>query len=341
MLKIFCLISVLPVFISSVDAQEMNESEPAGILFYNVENFFNPSLNKEHEDDEFTPEGPKRWTYYRKERKQNNIARVILNAGKWNPPVFVGLCEVEDRKVLNDLVWETGLHNLGYFVEHFESSDIRGIDVALLYRKDRFNVLNSRPVHVQLDSRQRPTRDILYVCGVLDGIDTLHIMVNHWPSRWGGEGTTRGNRIAAARTLRSLCDSVFVIFPFAKIVAMGDFNDDPDDESLMLLSEPFVNQEEISMINLARYFSGPVPGTIKHLHDWSIFDQILVSPWLCPGKVRSGFHVDAMKMNAVNLPFLLEDDPKYPGKRLFRTFVGYKYTGGYSDHLPVMIELRK
>jgi endonuclease/exonuclease/phosphatase family metal-dependent hydrolase len=341
MLKIFCLFSVFPVFITTVDAQVLSEKQPAGILFYNVENFFNPSLNKKYDDDEFTPEGARRWTYYRKKRKQNNIARVILNAGKWNPPVLVGLCEVEDRKVLNDLVWETGLHNLGYYIVHFESSDSRGIDVALLYRKDRFKVLNSRPAHVQLYGKQRDTRDILYVCGVLEGTDTLHIMVNHWPSRWGGEGTTRNKRIAAARTLRSLCDSVLAISPFAKIVAMGDFNDAPDDESLMLFSEPFENKEENCMINLGRYFLGPVPGTIKHQYEWSIFDQILVSSWLCPGKVRSGFHIDEMKMNAVDLPFLFEDDPKYPGKRLFRTFVGYKYTGGYSDHLPVMIELKK
>jgi hypothetical protein len=301
------------------------------VLFYNVENLFNPELNEGKNDKEFTPDGERRWTRYRQQIKENNISRVILYAGKWNPPVLIGVCEVEDLKVLKDLIFNTGLNNLNYSVEHFESPDNRGIDVALLYRSDRFNVLYSRPQRVSMGSERRPTRDILYVKGVLDGIDTLHVMVNHWPSRWGGEMATRDKRLMASRVLRNLCDSILYKNPEAGIVAMGDFNDGPDDESLRNLEGP--------LFNLARYAVGDVPGTIKYRHEWDYFDQILVSKALLPGKIRDQLALAKKEMNIISATFLLEDDPQYPGKRLKRTYRGYEYLGGFSDHLPVYVEL--
>ncbi|MDK2841660.1 MAG: hypothetical protein PWQ17_1165 [Anaerophaga sp.] len=314
--------------------------ETANILFYNVENLFNPAKNEGKLDDEFLPDGPRHWTHSRKREKQVNISRVILFSGKWNPPVLVGLCEVEDRDVLNELIWETGLDRFNYSVVHFESRDRRGIDVALLYRRDRFSVLDAFPLAVEMPENSRPTRDILYVSGVLDNSDTLHIMVNHWPSRWGGEGTTLSKRMIAARTLKNICDSILSDAAGAKIIVMGDFNDNPWNESMRLISrKPSENGE--GLVNLACNIAGDVPGTIKHRHEWNCFDQILVSESLLKSLNDSSYAVTDSVMHVVTAPFLLEDDPGFPGSRPFRTYAGYSYLGGFSDHLPVMVELKK
>ncbi|WP_016778830.1 endonuclease/exonuclease/phosphatase family protein [Anaerophaga thermohalophila] len=313
--------------------------ETANILFYNVENLFNPAKNEGKLDDEFLPDGPRHWTHSRKSEKQVNISRVILFSGKWNPPVLVGLCEVEDRKVLDGLIWDTGLDRFKYSVIHFESPDRRGIDVALLYRQDRFSVLDAFPLAVEMPENSRPTRDILYVSGVLDNNDTLHIMVNHWPSRWGGEGTTRSKRLIAAKTLKNICDSILSDAAGSKIIVMGDFNDNPWNESMRLISrKPSENRE--GLVNLAYNIDGDVPGTIKHRHEWSCFDQVLVSESLLK-PLNNSYAVTDSVMHIVTAPFLLEDDPDFPGSRPFRTYAGYNYLGGFSDHLPVMVELKK
>jgi hypothetical protein len=308
-----------------------SQQRKAGILFYNVENLFSPGHNEGKSDKEFTPDGERRWTKIRQRRKEDNISRVILYAGKWNPPVLVGLCEVEDLSVLKSLVFNTGLNNLSYSVVHYESPDNRGIDVALLYRSERFKVLHSSPKEVRTGPEKRPTRDILYVKGVLDGKDTLHLMVNHWPSRWGGEVQTAEKRMAASNVLRRLCDSILQNSPDARMVAMGDFNDAPDDESLKNLEGP--------LCNMARYAVGEMPGTLKYRYEWECFDQILVSQSLLPGDSLGKLVLAKKEMNIIAAPFLLEDDPQYPGRRLRRTYRGYTYLGGFSDHLPVYLEL--
>jgi len=313
--------------------------ETANILFYNVENLFNPAKNAGKVDDEFLPDGPRHWTHSRKNEKQVNISRVILFSGKWNPPVIVGLCEVEDREVLDGLIWKTGLDRFNYSVVHFESPDRRGIDVALLYRWDRFRMLDAFPVAVEMPENFRPTRDILYVSGVLDNSDTLHIMVNHWPSRWGGEGSTLPKRLIAAKTLKNICDSILSEAADSKIIVMGDFNDNPWDESMRLISrEPSEKRE--GLVNLAYNIDGDVPGTIKHHYKWNCFDQILVSESLLK-PLNNNYVVSDSVMHIVTAPFLLEDDPDFPGSRPFRTYAGYNYLGGFSDHLPVMVELKK
>ena len=314
-------------------------SHEARILFYNVENLFNPEVQEGKDDQAFTPEGDRRWTHSRKIQKQRNIARVILFAGKWNPPVLVGMCEVEGRDVLDGLIFNTGLDQLGYHAQHFESPDERGIDAALLYRRERFHVLESRPVPVRFDDPElRPTRDILYVKGVLDERDTLHVMVNHWPSRWGGELATRKKRMAAARVLNALNDSVQSTSADAKIIAMGDFNDGPSDPSLQHLTAPSGREDSISWVNLATYPKGAAPGTIRYRHNWECFDQILASRSLLDPK-QNGYFLRDSCMTIVAPDFLLEDAPDYPGVRPRRTYSGYKYVGGFSDHLPVMVKL--
>ncbi|WP_232526660.1 endonuclease/exonuclease/phosphatase family protein [Marinilabilia rubra] len=335
----FLLFSGLFFLIIHSSKAQNTANKSAGILFYNVENLFNPENNPEKDDDEFTEEGMRHWNYSRTVRKQNNIARVILYSGQWNPPVLVGLCEVEDEKSLKGLIWNTGLNNLSYAFEHFDSPDKRGIDVALLYRRDRFRVLSSYPVAVRMNEKDRPTRDILYVCGLLDGLDTLHVMVNHWPSRWGGEASTREKRKKAALTLKQLCDSVLKINANARIIAMGDFNDEPGDVSLRLVSDSVFNKSDQKLVNLGFFAEGKVEGTIKHRFEWAIFDQILISNALLQNKKPHGYILKKVQLQIKGLPFLLEKDPEYPGVRVNRTYIGYKYHGGYSDHLPVMISL--
>ncbi len=345
--QIFLMTAKVTVFLfaffllayNSVFSQETSGSE-ANVLFYNVENLFNPEDNKGKNDSEYQPEGVRHWTHSRKEKKQTNISRVILSAGKWNPPVLVGLCEVEDEKVLQGLIWNTGLNNLNYYYEHFESPDLRGIDVALLYRKDRFRVLNSGVVPVVMGEDSRPTRDILLVKGILDEVDTLHVMVNHWPSRWGGAGATQLKRMIAARTLKKVCDSVLRNNHSAKIIAMGDFNDGPEDESMRLVGKAPGEDDDV-LINLAHNPDGPLPGTIKHEHRWAYFDQILVSENLCSNKTKNKLRVENTSMKIIAPEFLTEEDPNYPGLRPWRTYLGYQYIGGYSDHLPVMMKLVK
>ncbi|MFW6043467.1 MAG: endonuclease [Marinilabiliaceae bacterium] len=337
--RILALLVLFRFFIPVASLCQQEKPGEVGILFYNVENLFNPENHPEKDDDAFTPKGDRRWTHYRKVDKQRKISRVILFAGKWNPPVLVGLCEVEDRDVLEGLIFQTGLDQLGYHIVHFESPDERGIDVALLYRRDRFNVLKKRAVPVVFQNKERrPTRDILYVKGVIDNTDTLHVMVNHWPSRWGGEVATRPKRITAAKALKALCDSIRESSPDHKLMAMGDFNDEPMNQSLNMLSGP-PDTPGVLLVNLALYAEGKVPGTIRFRHEWACFDQILVSDNLLPGDDNAGYALKDTVMQIVAPEFLLEEAPDYPGLRPFRTYSGFKYVGGFSDHLPVMVRL--
>ncbi|MGM0375514.1 MAG: endonuclease [Bacteroidota bacterium] len=337
--RVLILVILCTFFFSFTSFSQQKKPVEVGVLFYNVENLFNPDKHPEKDDDAFTPGGDRRWTHYRKVDKQRKVSQVILFAGKWNPPVLVGLCEVEDRHVLDELIFQTGLDQLAYHVVHFESPDERGIDAALLYRRDRFDVLKARPVPVTFqDKERRPTRDILYVKGVADEADTLHVMVNHWPSRWGGVLATQSKRITAAKTLKALCDSIRQSSPDAKMIAMGDFNDEPVNKSLKILSgQP--GTPDGPFVNLALHAEGKVPGTIRYRHEWTCFDQILVSKNLLSGEDRNGYFLKDTAMQIVAPGFLLEEAPDYPGFRPCRTYSGFKYVGGFSDHLPVMIRL--
>ncbi|GAO31801.1 endonuclease/exonuclease/phosphatase family protein [Geofilum rubicundum] len=216
-----------------LQAQELNEAQDtclsqertAGILFYNVENLFDVSNDSLKNDHEFTYLGLRRWTYGRMLDKFRKINRVILNAGKWSPPVLVGLCEVENSWVLNRMLDETGLRQLGYRLVHFDSPDERGMDVALLFLYERFQVSGAEPITVDFGPGERTTRDVLYVKGVMDGLDTLHVLVNHWTSRYGGSAATQWKRAYTAQQVRLFTDSLLAQNPRRLVVVMGDFNE--------------------------------------------------------------------------------------------------------------------
>lgn len=336
--------------LAPVAAQEKTDSaaqrsvKSLRVMFYNFENLFDPENDSLTNDEEFTPGGARYYTKTKMYQKINNIARVVLALGEGNLPAIVGACEIENRNVLDKLVRYSPLRNFHYGVVHYESPDPRGIDVGLLYRRDLFIPLYSRPIPVTFDSAglQR-TRDILYVKGTLPGGDTLHCFVNHWPSRYGGVQATIIRRRQAARVLKRVTDSICAARPGAMFVVMGDLNDDPDDPSVRDdLQARFL--KEISTMAACDYVNlmwecmkPGAEGTLKHQNHWNVFDQLMVPAVMVNGESR--WQVKEAAAKAFRGDFLFEPDETWGGRKLFRTYVGFKYTGGYSDHLPVYLDL--
>lgn len=314
------------------------------IVFYNVENLFDIYNDSLKRDDEFTPEGERNWNNKRFYKKLNNIYRVMMGVGEWNPPVIVGLCEVENRFVLNKLIYQTPLKTFDYKIIHEESPDRRGIDVALIYRSNGFNPIEHKTIGIRFpfDTASR-TRDILYVKGILQEKDTVHLFVNHWPSRYGGYLETKPKREFVASVLRRQVDSLFLSDPDPKIVIMGDFNDEPWDESLQNELNAKLDTTDLQkndVFNLMSVYQNRTDGgTSKYQESWNIIDQFVVSSNLISGK--QGLQVLNGQARIYNPGFLLEDDFKHLGKKPFRTYVGFKYNNGYSDHLPIYIDLIK
>ncbi len=330
---------LLPLLIVHVNGQNSNVIRHR-VMFYNVENLFDPFDDSLTRDDEFTPMGKRHWTWSKMEAKLNGIYKVIMAVGEYDPPVLIGLCEVENRFVLNRLVYNTPLSKFEYGVVHRESPDPRGIDVALLYRPDRFTLQWKEFVPVIFpDDTNRRTREIIYVRGLLGG-DTLHVFVNHWPSKYGGELESEGGRFAAANTLKRKVDSIRVFYPEARILIMGDLNDEPE-------SAPVVeglgaclkatSDCSSSLINIAAILKNRGFGSYKYQGNWGIIDQIIVPQSLLSGS--HGLHTSPQRAAVFENDVLLEPDKQYSGKRPFRTFIGFRYHGGYSDHLPVYIDL--
>ncbi|WP_430973413.1 endonuclease/exonuclease/phosphatase family protein [Sunxiuqinia rutila] len=309
------------------------------ILFYNVENLFDTVNDSLTNDDEFLPEGDRRWTNRRFYEKLNRLSKVILASAGFEPPEIIGLCEVENSQVLEKLLETTPLKNYNYSVIHKDSPDERGIDVALLFRSDHITPVDYYywPVY---DGKQRlmTTREILSATFQLPGRDTIHVFFNHWPSRYGGQAETENERMLAAKTLRGAIDGIQLLKPNPKVVVMGDFNDQPQNKSLLdgLQAKRKDNLAiDGELINLASKWK---QGTIKYRQAWTVFDQILVSDQLL--KVQ-GWHTRPEFAAPVTLPFLLEADAKFKGQKLNRTYVGFKYHGGFSDHLPVLLKLEQ
>lgn len=312
------------------------------VMFYNVENLFDIYDDSLTADEEFTPEGERRWNNKRFYTKINNIGKVIMAAGEWKPPSIIGLCEIENRFVLERLIYDTPLKKPGYKIVHHNSPDHRGIDVALLYREEDFVLFSDTtiPVGFAFDTASA-TRDILYVKGLIGGSEMLHIFINHWPSRFGGYMNTREKRNAVASLLRKHTDSLMAINPNVSIVIMGDFNDDPTDESLAgILGTKIPDEKEnpSGLYNLMLKKQDDWPdGSLKFRETWNTFDQIIVSEGLL--NPESAITVSQDGGRIFHAPFLLENDETYLGIKPCRTFNGYKYQGGFSDHLPVFVDL--
>ncbi len=325
----------LPVVLSG---QETIRSGELNVIFYNTENFFDIQDDPLTADEEFLPRGSRNWNKTRFERKKNDIAKVIVTSCGFNVPAIVGLAEVENLFVLESLTGTASLSKYAYHVIHKESPDERGIDVALLYRPDVV-----RPCRYTCfpltdhEGHTMPSREILYACFAVVPDDTLHVFFNHWPSRYSGQAETEPQRMIAAQTLRRQVEILLKTKKSPAIVIMGDFNDQPQNKSLtqgLRVKNADHPGQPGELINLSAKWLPA--GTMKYRQSWYIFDQVIISDFLLGnGRLYTTFDHATIVSDA----FLLEDDPRFKGTRPFRTYQGYRYHGGISDHLPVRLKL--
>ncbi len=304
-------------------------AQPLRIVSYNVENLFHPEHDTilkderirglegeriiDKDDYEWTPEGERRWSYTRYYRKEENIARVLTSMGEWSGVDIVGLQEIENAAVVKRLCYT--MRRNEYDFVHYESPDPRGIDVALIYKKSRVDTIRTKRLTLTLSKGEETlfTRDILYVCAQVDKRDTLHLFVCHLPSQRGGKAESEWKRKAAKEVLQTAIDSVFALHSDAKIIVMGDMNSEPKNDLKGLINRM---KEE-------RY------GTHKYQGRWTCLDQFYTS-------------TNLQKISAVTIydaEWIQEPDEKYMGLKPKRTYNGFQYQNGYSDHLPIQLIL--
>jgi endonuclease/exonuclease/phosphatase family metal-dependent hydrolase len=300
------------------------------VMFYNTENLFDTVDDTLKDDSEFLPDGSRHWTLSRYRQKINSVARVIAAAGEWNPPAIVGLCEVENENVVSDIVRSPVLAQAGYSYVHRESPDRRGIDIALIYRHDLLRVADCRSWIPDTEEGETfDSRNLLYVKAVT-GIDTIHIICCHFPSRRGGVLAAEENRTRMASLARMKADSIMSeAGRTAFVMIMGDFNAEPGDPLMNIIADG------VRLINTSAIYGSSGNGSYRYQGKWETIDQIIVSGAM----TDPGGHVyaDPHSFRVFDAPFLLIDDPDYPGRKPFSTYSGYSWSGGYSDHLPVMI----
>lgn len=318
------------------------EKDTIRVVSYNVENLFDCNHDSLKNDYDFLPEGKYHWTPDKYKKKQGNIARVISSIGGWNPPALVGLVEIENEKTLISLTRFSPLKRLNYKFIHKESPDDRGIDVALLYQPNKFKPFQKEFIKIQNPEHPNShTRDILYATGILKNGDTLHVFVNHFPSRLGGEEASENKRIFVAQKLRQKVDSILSKNSKANILIMGDFNDYPSNRSISEVLKaqiPKDNFKTKELYNLfAQYEKEGKKGSHKFKGEWGMLDQIIVSGNMLNSQNR--VYTELKRASIYDADFLLKEDKKNFGTEPFRTYEGMRYTGGYSDHLPVYIDL--
>jgi endonuclease/exonuclease/phosphatase family metal-dependent hydrolase len=311
------------------------------IMFWNAENLFDCQKDSINQDDEFSPYGVRAWNPSRYKKKISNMYKVFIAAGDWEPPDMIGLCEIENRNVLFALIRDTPFSYYDYRFIHHDSPDRRGIDVALLYNPVKVQIISERAIPVQLTvDTSSQSRDILLVrVKILTG-DTLSVFVNHWPSKYGGAGITEDLREAVAKILAQNILEIIKVNPLEKIIVMGDFNDPPESSSITILLDATIQPGKGSLpilINLAKETKGPIPGSYKFDGAWQMIDQVLVSQSLMSGDGEAIVKPESFRVFSPD--FLLERDEKFGGMKPNRTYTGFVYHGGYSDHLPVILDL--
>ncbi len=301
------------------------------IGFYNVENLFDTIDDPLKDDQEFLPTAERKWT---KERYDDKIIKLgsVISQINGDMPVIMGLSEIENQQVLQDLAHTPSMKPGEYEIIHYESPDERGIDVAMLYRKSKFNPEFSKPIHVELPDSTRPTRDILYVKGKIKDGPELHIFVNHWPSRWGGMEQSEPKRLAAAATLRHAIDSIQGTDNSAYILCMGDFNDYPSNNSIVEVLDADSLNSHSTMVDLMSGLKKTKRGSYNYRGDWDFLDQFMVSRSLIDKKAPD---VQSDNTGPYFRPEMVHKNEKYGDIKTNRTYGGIEYYGGFSDHLPV------
>ncbi|HCT30600.1 MAG TPA: endonuclease [Bacteroidales bacterium] len=341
--KILLVIATQLIFSANSAAQVDTLGKSYRAMFYNVENLFDSFDDSLTNDDEFAPKGTRHWTWEKMNKKLDGIYKTIVAVGGWEPPIFVGLCEIENGYMLYRLTHETPLVKYDYGIIHRESPDPRGIDVGLLFRKDLFDLKETKFFRVNFPGEpNRRTREILYACGIVDGMDTLHIFINHWPSKFGGELESTSGRFAAASTLKQKVDSIKVFYPDARILIMGDFNDEPESAPLIDGLKVCLNDKELcssGLVSVSAILKANGQGSYKYQGVWGMIDQIIVSESML--SLKHKLYSSPNSASVFRAKFLLEPDDTFVGDKPFRTFAGFKYHGGFSDHLPVYIDLKQ
>ena len=312
------------------------------VAFWNLENYFDPFVDSTKSYNEYAENGSQHWTKSRFYKKRNNLYKAILAFSHNTPIGIMGVCEVENEFCLHALFAQTPLKKHNYRWVHYEGPDRRGIDPAIIYSKDCFQLIYSEAIPYR--DPQNPnavSRDILYAKFFDYQSDTIHCFVNHWPSKYRGELETVESRNCAARIARHKVDSIVAIVPDAKIILMGDFNDTPESPCIreILGAKPLSEcSEQDLLVNLfAEPYKLGFKGTLKHQESWTVFDQIIVTKSLIDS---NSIYCTSSDARIIHEDFLLTEDPTYHGQKLNRTFLGPKYLGGFSDHLPVSILLR-
>jgi hypothetical protein len=341
------LLIVLILTITTVFSQEKKAYKVNTVAFYNLENLFDTENDPLTYDDDRTPDGKDHWTEEIYQDKLKNMAKVMAEIGaevSGSAPTIIGICETENRKVLEDLVNQETLVEQDYGIIQFDSPDRRGIDVALLYKKKLFTPTHYKAKELLIyddndKSKRVFTRDQLVVSGMLDG-EKIHLIVNHWPSRSGGEKRSRSKRIKAAKLNRQIIDSIFSDDPYAKIITMGDLNDDPSNTSVKdhLNAKRKTSELDIKeLYNPMEDLAKQGYGSLAYRDSWNLFDQIIISTEL----TKKDFSTYRFYQAGIyNKTYLVNAHGRYKGYP-YRSFASGSYTGGYSDHFPVYIYLVK
>lgn len=317
-------------------SQDKNCKKSFLVAQYNVENLFDTIDDPHKNDNEFLPTGKKEWTSERYWDKQAKIAKVISSIDPKYLPDLVSLVEIEDKNVLEDLVKQESLSKINYQIVHNESPDARGIDCALLYNPKTMKLISTAFYKVQMeDNKHFKTREILYAKGETKSKDELHIFVNHWPSRRGGEEKSAVKRNLAASVLRHAIDSIFTIDSQAKIIILGDFNDETDNESIktILGATADKNRKEPYLYDMATLQDQNNEGSYYYwkTKEWNMIDQMIISNSLL--NATKGLQAKEENMNIFKPDWILhkeKDGTMAPSKTY-----GGSYYGGYSDHLAV------
>lgn len=342
-LILFC-IWLIPVYVYPQTGSLPAEGERGDIriLFYNTENYFDIDDDTLTNDNEFLPDSEKKWNLYRYREKSLNLFKTIAAVGETRPPEIICFAEIENKSVLYELVYRTPLEKYDFEIVHFDSPDRRGIDVGLIFQQQYIKMLAAAKVPVIFPfDPNRSTRDILHFKAMTQHRDTFHLFVNHWPSRMGGKRLSDPYRMYAGKVLRDKTDSILKANPCANIIITGDFNDEPMDESLLLGLSAVVPDKHINcstLYNLAALLQENCKcGSYRYKSQWNMLDQFIISGNLLmpDSKLRSCIEC----VQIAKLPFLLENDNKYGGSKPYRTYRGPVYIGGFSDHLPVYLDL--
>lgn len=312
------------------------------VMFYNVENLFDTQHDSLKNDHDFLPGGFMNWSNWKYWEKHRNIGRVITAVGEMESPALVGLCEIENDSVIFDLTKRSPIRSQEYEYLVTNSPDLRGIDVALLYQRHQFKLIEKNEYELVLSGKDaRPTRNVLHAVGQVMSGDTLDVFVCHFPSRYGGQLESEGGRIDAAHLLRDKADSLFLIRENANIIIMGDFNDHPDNKSIYQVLKARSLNYHLDKNELYNMFFHRIKernfGTLKYQGQWGVLDQFIVSGNLLMEK--ENLRIDNNEAHIFKADFLTEKDEKYGGVRPFRTNLGPRYIGGFSDHLPIYMDL--